>query len=139
MTTSHDCVPEDLVMVINHLSSTSTSAAHIKDWTAKDPCILRFLNTDWSSQKLDKSYQPYTSRKNELSVLDLPSWRYRLCERFLLSSTYLDSRQIQDLSCAMLNSSLDGGLQTRGCRLCPLHSSPGATYPYLHLLQQYRV
>ncbi len=73
VTTSHDCIPEDLVMVIDHLSSTSTSAAHIKEWTAKDPvlsCILRFLNTEWPNQKLDKSYQPYTSRKNELSVLD---------------------------------------------------------------------
>ena len=74
-TTVHDCVPEDVVMVINHLSSTSANAASIKEWTAKDPimsCVLRFLLTGWpdQNQKLDKEYQPYSIRKHELSVLD---------------------------------------------------------------------
>lgn len=60
-------------MVINHLSSTSASANSIKEWTSKDPilsCVLRFLLTGWPDRKLDKDYQPYTSRKNELSVID---------------------------------------------------------------------
>ena len=72
-TTSHDCVPEDLVMVINHLSSTSVSVANIKEWTAKDPvlsCVFRFLMSGWPDQKLDKDYQPYVTRKHELSTLD---------------------------------------------------------------------
>ena len=72
-TTSHDCVPEDLVMVINHLSSTSVSVANIKEWTAKDPvlsCVFRFLMSGWPDQKLDKDYQPYATRKHELSTLD---------------------------------------------------------------------
>ena len=72
-TTTHDCVPEDVVMVINHLSSTSATAASIKEWTAKDKvlsCVLRFLLTGWPEKKLDKEFQPYSSRKEELSVLD---------------------------------------------------------------------
>ena len=40
VTTTQDCVPEDVVMVINHLSSTCVSAASIKEWTSK---ILFFL------------------------------------------------------------------------------------------------
>ena len=72
-TTSHDGVPEDLVMVINHLSSTSVNVANIKEWTAKDPvlsCVFRFLMSGWPDQKLDKDYQPYVTRKHELSTLD---------------------------------------------------------------------
>ncbi len=60
-TTIHDCVPEDLVIVINHLSSTSASATSIKEWTVKDPImsrVLRFLLTGWPDQ-------PYFSRKHE--------------------------------------------------------------------------
>ena len=60
-------------MVINHLSSTSATAASIKEWTAKDKvlsCVLRFLLTGWPEKKLDKEFQPYSSRKDELSVLD---------------------------------------------------------------------
>ena len=60
-------------MVINHLSSTSVSVANIKEWTVKDPvlsCVFRFLISGWPDQKLDKDYQPYVTRKHELSTLD---------------------------------------------------------------------
>ena len=54
-----DTVPEDLVELVNHLSSTSVSASHIKEWTAKDPtvsCVLRFLMTGWPDSKLAKEF-----------------------------------------------------------------------------------
>ena len=73
VTTSSDCVPQDLVLVINHLSSTTVSAANIKQWTAEDPvmsCVLRFLMSGWPDELLDKEYRPYSSRRSELSVLD---------------------------------------------------------------------
>ena len=63
-------------MVINHISSTSATTASIKERTAKDKdvkvlsCVLRFLLTGWPEKKLDKEIQPYSSRKDELSVLD---------------------------------------------------------------------
>ena len=73
VTTQHDCVPADVTCVIDHLSSTSTSAVNIKEWTAKDPtlsCVHCFLLSGWPAQQLSKEFQPYVSRKNELSILD---------------------------------------------------------------------
>ncbi len=69
----HVSVPEDLVMVIDHLSGTSVNASSIKEWTIKDPLlssIIRFLRSGWPDQQLDKEYQPYVARKNELSMID---------------------------------------------------------------------
>ena len=70
---SNDHVPEDLVLVLNHLSSTSADAARIKEWTAKDPVmsrVFRYLMTGWPNQTLSKDYQPYFTRRDELSSLD---------------------------------------------------------------------
>ena len=39
VTTSHEYFPEDLTLLINHLSSTSVSTANIKEWTSKDPVL----------------------------------------------------------------------------------------------------
>ena len=72
-TSPHVSVPEDLVMVIDHLSGTSVNASSIKEWTIKDPLlssIIRFLRSGWPDQQLDKEYQPYVARKNELSMID---------------------------------------------------------------------
>ena len=66
-------MPEDLVQLINHLSSTCISSANIKDWTTKDPvlsCVRRFVMTGWPEDGLPTDYQPYTSRRDQLSVLD---------------------------------------------------------------------
>ncbi len=35
------CTPEDVVMLINHLSTTATSAAKIKMWTDRDPVLSK--------------------------------------------------------------------------------------------------
>ena len=73
VTTTQNHVPEDLNILLNHLSSTATGAAAIKEWTTKDPtlsCVRRFVLTGWPDENLGKDYQPYTSRKSELSELD---------------------------------------------------------------------
>ena len=70
---SNDNVPKDLVLVLNNLSSTSADAARIKEWTAKDPVmsrVLRYLTTGWPNQTPSKDYQPYFTRRDELSSLD---------------------------------------------------------------------
>ena len=72
-TTSHEYFPEDLTLLINHLSSTSVSTANIKEWTSKDPvlsCVRRFVMSGWPDDKLGDEFRPYTTRKSELSVLD---------------------------------------------------------------------
>jgi len=73
VTATNDCLPEDLALLINHLSSTSIDAAHIKEWTARDPilsCVRRFVQTGWPDHYLGDEYKPYVSRKNEMSTLD---------------------------------------------------------------------
>jgi len=74
VTTPQDCViPAYAVCTIDHLSSTSTSATNIKEWTAKDcslSCVHCFLLLGWPTQQLSKEFQPYISRMNELSILD---------------------------------------------------------------------
>ena len=73
ITTTTDCVPADVVAVIDHLSTTAVDAQAIKQGTAKDPtlsCVYRFHLSGWPAQKLNSEFQPYVSRKNKLSVLD---------------------------------------------------------------------
>ena len=72
---THDGLTGDLVMLLNHLSSTTVSATSIKQWTSQDPtlsCVLRFIETGWPEQpqQLSKEFQPYVSLRLELSVLD---------------------------------------------------------------------
>ena len=59
-----------MVLLFNHLSSTSISAANIKEWTSKDPilsCVRRFILTGWPDHSLGEKYHPYTSRKQGLN------------------------------------------------------------------------
>ena len=73
VTTTQDCQPEDLLQLVNHLSSTGVSASHIKEWTSKDPTlsrVLKFIMTGWPNYTLGAEYSPFTSRKCELSTLD---------------------------------------------------------------------
>ena len=67
------CIPEDVVQVINHLSTTTANAANVRDWTNKDPVlskVKRFLLSGWSEQQLGEDFKPYTQRKSELSLDD---------------------------------------------------------------------
>ena len=50
VTTSIEHFPEDLNLLINHLSATSIGPANIREWTTKDPvlsCVRRFIMTGW--------------------------------------------------------------------------------------------
>lgn len=72
-TTTHDREPEDLVQLVNHLSSTCVSAGDIKEWTSKDTVLShveKYLMCGWPDHELGPEYQPYTSRKCELSTLN---------------------------------------------------------------------
>ena len=65
--------PAELDHLICHLSSTSISAASIKDWTSKDPIlsqVLRYVQRGWPDETLGEQFKPYTSRKAELSAMD---------------------------------------------------------------------
>ena len=41
VTTDSDCIPGDLVHLLNHLSTTTVSSEHIKRWTDTDPILSR--------------------------------------------------------------------------------------------------
>ena len=41
ITTSLNCIPGDLVHLINHLSTTAISSDEIKEWTKRDPILLK--------------------------------------------------------------------------------------------------
>ena len=72
-TTSADCLPGDLVHLIDHLSATPVNAANIKDWTAKDPLlskVKRYIMVGWPDTQLEEEFKPYRSRWKELSTLD---------------------------------------------------------------------
>ncbi len=72
-TTTHDCEPEDLCLLVNHLSTTCVNAANIKAWTSKDPIlsrVVKYIMTGWPDLNLGADFQPFISRKHELSTLD---------------------------------------------------------------------
>ena len=73
VTIANDHVPEELELLMNHLSATSIGAANIKAWTNRDPllsCVRRFIMSGWPDKELGEEYHPYTSRKHELSVFE---------------------------------------------------------------------
>ena len=72
-TTDKDCLPGDLVHLLNHLSATTTNASSIKRWTDTDPVLSQvrdFVLQGWPTTQLDDKFQPYHQRKDELSVLE---------------------------------------------------------------------
>ena len=73
VTTESDCPPGDLVHLVNHLSSTTITAAHIRRWTDTDPVLSKvrnYLQQGWPSSELEKEFKPFKSRRNELSIMD---------------------------------------------------------------------
>ena len=73
VTTSSDSTPADIIHLMEHLSTTSCTAAHIKEWTSKDPLlsqVYRYVMSGWPRSKLPEKFKPYQSRLNELSTQD---------------------------------------------------------------------
>ena len=73
VTTDSDCIPGDLVHLLNHLDATTISSSHIRRWTDKDPTLSRvrqYILQGWPTTQLGEEYKPFKSRKSELSVLD---------------------------------------------------------------------
>ena len=73
VTTESDCPPGDLVHLVNHLSSTTITAAHIRRWTDTDPVLSKvhnYLQQGWPYSELEKEFKPFKSRRNELSIMD---------------------------------------------------------------------
>lgn len=68
-TPTHNCVPADLVNLVQHLASTCICASNIREWTRRDP-VLRFLQSGWPEQSPGEDFKPYFSKKLELSLMD---------------------------------------------------------------------
>ena len=72
VTTDKNCLPGDLVHLLNHLSATTTSASTIRRMTDTDTILSQvhnFVLQGWPATQLEK-FQPYCRRKAELSVLE---------------------------------------------------------------------
>ena len=70
--TSSDCLPGELIHLMNHLISIPLTASAVKILTEKDPVLAqvkRFVMSGWPSQPLGSEFQPYVS-KHELSIWD---------------------------------------------------------------------
>ena len=71
VTTESDCLPGDLVHLVNHLTTTTITAAHIQQWTDTDSVLSKVHNyLQWPSAELDREFKPFTSRRNEFSIMD---------------------------------------------------------------------
>lgn len=66
-------MPQDVVLVLNHISESIISANHIKEWTDKDPVLFRLHNLVLTGGQISKDsngLSPYTHCFSELSVAD---------------------------------------------------------------------
>lgn len=64
-------VAEELVLLVQHLDDSPVTARQVESATRKDPTmsqVLQFVRQGWPDSCREKSLQPYTQRKNELSV-----------------------------------------------------------------------
>ena len=147
VTTANECVPADVVAVIDHLSTTAVDAQAIKEWTAKDPtlsCVHRFVLSGWPVHKLNPEFQPYVSCKNELSVLDgcvlwssrvivPPKGRQPLLEE--LHNTHLGASKMKALTrCYIWWPGMDQEIENlvKSCSVCQ-ESRPAPAVAPLHL------
>ena len=73
LTTSSDRLPGEWIQLVDHLSSTTINAVHIKRWTATDPTLSRvqhYILQGWPQASLRYDFSPFVTRKSELSILD---------------------------------------------------------------------
>ena len=149
-TTSFDCVPADIAAVFDHLSSSSIDGSDVKELTAKDPtlsCVHRFVLSGWPTQKLGQEFQPYVSRKNELSALDgcvlsssrlviPPKGRQPLLEE--LHNTHLGVSKMKALARSYIWSpGMDGDIENvvKSCVVCQ-ESRPAPVPPLMAFLKR---
>ena len=65
--------PEDVDLLLNHISEVIVTASQIKAWTEKDPILSRVHHLTlhgWPTSNSDATLQPYFNHKDELSVVD---------------------------------------------------------------------
>lgn len=64
-------IPGDLHLLREHLDTASpVTAKEIAQWTERDPVLSRVRRFGWPSNVSGEELQPYSRRKEELSVLD---------------------------------------------------------------------
>jgi len=66
VTTSSDCLPGDWVHLLDHLTSATVNAAHIKQWTDTNPLLSRVrrcILQGWPQAKLGDDFKPFIARK----------------------------------------------------------------------------
>ena len=66
-------MPSELVLLLEHLSTGPLTAVQIKTMTRKDPILSRvYMHVlhGWPPATDDQSLQPYSSKQNELSIMD---------------------------------------------------------------------
>ena len=71
ITTVSDRLLGDLVQLVNHLSTTTITANHIRRWTDTDPTlskVCQYLLQGWPNGDLGKDFKPFTSKRDELSI-----------------------------------------------------------------------
>ena len=69
-TTSSDFLPDDLVHLVNHLSTTAANSDKVRLWTDRDPIlsqVKKYLRSGWPQKNLKKEFKPYSFRVKELS------------------------------------------------------------------------
>ena len=74
LTTSSDRFPGEWIQLVDHLSSTTINAAHIKKrWTVTNPILSRvqhYILQGWPQVTLGDDFKPFVTRMSELSILD---------------------------------------------------------------------
>ena len=71
VTTSSDCLPGELINLLDHLSTTLLTATEIKQHTDSDPILAkvrRCVLSGWSISQNPDYLTPYKTRQHELSV-----------------------------------------------------------------------
>ena len=67
-----EAVPEEVILTMTTLDTTPVKAVHIAQWTNRDPVLSRvreFVRHGWPTEVKGTAYQPYTTRRLELSVI----------------------------------------------------------------------
>ena len=63
--------PYDTVLLMEWLNASLVTAAQIREWTNRDPClskVRKLVMEGWTEEQMEGKLEPFSTRKDELSV-----------------------------------------------------------------------
>ena len=66
-------VPSEVILMLEQIDSSPLTVSQVRTWTRRGPLlsqVYRFVQNGWPLTKLSLDFQPFLTKRNELSIVD---------------------------------------------------------------------